>query len=116
MVPPPFIKRVQLTNYKSIAQCDVQLGSLTFLVRTNGAGKSNFIDAFAFVRDALRTSLDHAIRERGGITEVRRRSRGHPTNFGVRLDFELPDNRFGHYEFRVGAEPRQRYPIQHEEC
>lgn len=116
MSPPPFIRRVQLTNYKSIEQCDVELGPLTFLVGPNGAGKSNFLDALAFVRDALRTTLDHAIRDRGGISEVRRRSRGHPTNFRIKIQFTLPDDRFGHYEFRIGSKPRGQYAIQREEC
>ena len=62
-----FITRVSLRNYKSIAACDVQLQPLTFLVGRNGAGKSNFLDALRFVADALNSSLDHAIRARGGI-------------------------------------------------
>src|SRR5713101_3554241 len=76
-----FLTRVVLRNYKSIAACDVQLCPLVFLVGPNGAGKSNFLDALRFVADALRTSLDHALRDRGGIKEVRRRSGGHPTHF-----------------------------------
>ena len=39
---------------------------------------------------ALRFSLDHALRDRGGILEVRRRSGGHPNHFGIRLDLQLP--------------------------
>jgi predicted ATPase len=82
------VTRVGLTNYKSIANCDVSLRPLTFLVGPNGAGKSNFLDALRFVTDALRTSLDHALRGRGGIKEVRRRSGGHPTHFSLRLEFQ----------------------------
>jgi len=74
-----FLTRVVVKNYKSIAACDVDLRPLTILVGPNGAGKSNFLDALRFVADGLRTSLDHAFRERGGIGEVRRRSGGHPT-------------------------------------
>ena len=72
------ITRVALRNYKSIAACDVELAPLAILVGANGAGKSNFLDALRFTAQALRFSLDHALRERGGINEVRRRSRGHP--------------------------------------
>lgn len=98
-----FITRVIIKNYKSIAACDVQLCPLTFLVGPNGAGKSNFLDALRFVADALNSSLDHAIRDRGGINDVRRRSGGHPNHFGIRLDFALPDGSRGHYAFRIGA-------------
>jgi predicted ATPase len=105
-----------LKNYKSIAVCNVELGDLTFLVGPNGSGKSNFLDALRFVADALRTSLDHAMRDRGGINEVRRRSKGHPTHFGIRLEFSLPTGQTGHYAFRIGARSGGGYEVQNEEC
>lgn len=111
-----FITRVVLRNYKSIAACDVRLHPLTFLVGPNGAGKSNFLDALRLVADALRTPLDHALRERGGINEVRRRSGGHPTHFGMRLEFALRSGATGHYAFRIGAQPHGGYQVQNEEC
>jgi predicted ATPase len=111
-----FLTRVVLQNYKSIASCDVNLRPLTFLVGPNGAGKSNFLDALRFIADALRTSLDHALRDRGGINEVRRRSGGHPTHFGMRLEFRLHSGVLGYYEFRIGALKNGRYEVQNETC
>jgi predicted ATPase len=116
MTNSPFLTRVVLKNYKSIEACDVDLHSLTFLVGPNGAGKSNFLDALRFVADALRTSLDHALRERGGIQEVRRRTGGHPTHFGIRLEFAVPDGPTGSYAFRIGAKASGAFEVQHEEC
>ncbi len=113
---PVVIRRVVLRNYKSIAACDVTLAPLTFLVGANGAGKSNFLDGMRFVSDSLRTSLDHALRDRGTIKEVRRRSGGHPNHFALRLDFALSDGSAGHYSFRVGAKPNGGYEVQNEEC
>ncbi|HYO68974.1 MAG TPA: AAA family ATPase, partial [Archangium sp.] len=112
----PFLTRVQLRNYRSIAACDVRLGPLTFLVGPNGSGKSNFLDALRLTTDALRTSLDHALRERGGVLEVRRRANGHPTYFGVRLDFQLSEGESGHFSFEVGARSHGDYVVQKEEC
>ena len=103
MNDPLFLRRVVLKNYKSIANCSVELGPLMFLVGPNGAGKSNFLDALRLVTESLTTSLDHALRDRGGINEVRRRSSGHPTHFGIRLEFHLPNNSGGWYSFRIGA-------------
>src|ERR1035437_11030884 len=100
------ITRVVLKNYKSIASCSVPLRPLIFLVGQNGSGKSNFLDALRLVSESLTTYLDHALRERGGINEVRRRSSGHPTHFGMRLEFALAGGIQGHYAFRVGAKPR----------
>jgi predicted ATPase len=110
------ITRVVLKNYKSIASCSVPLRPLIFLVGQNGSGKSNFLDALRLVSESLNTSLDHALRERGGINEVRRRSSGHPTHFGIRLEFTLPGSSTGHYAFRVGAKPKGGFEVQREEC
>lgn len=111
-----FLKRVVLSNYKSIKVCSVPLGPLTFLVGPNGAGKSNFIDALRLTSESLNTSLEQALRDRGGINEVRRRSSGHPTHFGVRMDFQLSKDTAGMYAFRVGAKPKGGYEVQMEKC
>jgi predicted ATPase len=111
-----FLTRVVLKNYKSIAACDVEFGPLTFLVGPNGAGKSNFLDALRFVTDSLRSSLEHALRDRGGISDVRRRSGGHPNHFGLRLFFSLPSGEMGRYAFRIGARPQGGFGVQDEEC
>lgn len=116
MADSTFLTRVELKNYKSIGDCAVSLCPLTFLVGPNGAGKSNFLDAIRFVTDALRTSLDHALRERGGIKEVRRRSGGHPTHFAIHLDFRLKPNIGGSYAFKIGARPSGAYEVQEEDC
>lgn len=112
---PRMITRLALRNYKSIAACDVELTPLTLLVGPNGSGKSNFLDALRFTAQALRYSPDHALHERGGINEVRRRSRGHPNHFGVRLSFRLPEE-VGWYAFEIGARPKGRYVVRREEC
>ena len=111
-----FITRVRLRNYKSIATCDVRLYPLMFLIGPNGAGKSNFLDALHFVADALRVSLDHALRDRGGINEVRRRSTGHPTHFRIHLDFKLNSGATGDYSFRVRAKSDGGIEVQEEAC
>lgn len=116
MTQLPFINRVVLRNYKSIGYCDVRLQPLTYLVGHNGAGKSNFMDALHFVKDALSYSLEYAFNERAGISEVRRYSNGRPNNFSIRIDFNLPDSRLGHYVFSIGALRNGGYEVQREEC
>ena len=111
-----FIRSVTLKNYKSIASCKVELHPLTFLVGPNGSGKSNFLDALRLVADALNNSLDHALRDRGGIKEVRRKSSGHPTHFTIELEFSLGDGSNGEYGFTVGAQPQGGYEVQTETC
>lgn len=112
----PFIRKIIVRNYKSIAICELELPGLAFLIGPNGSGKSNFLDCFRFVSDSLKTSLDHALRDRGTIKEVRRRSGGHPNHFSLRLDFNLPDAGTGHLSFRIGARKDGGFEVQNEEC
>lgn len=116
MTSPVFITRLTLRNYKSIAACKLSLGPLTFLVGPNGSGKSNCLDSLRLVAESLRTSLDHALRDRGTIKEVRRRSGGHPNHFAIRLDFTVPDGATGHYSFQVAAKESGGFEVQTEEC
>lgn len=66
----PFIRRVRLRNYKSIVECDVELGRFTILVGRNGSGKSNFLDAISFLSDSLNTSLINAAETRGRMRSL----------------------------------------------
>lgn len=111
-----FLQEVVLNNYMSIARCSLKLRALNFLVGQNGAGKSNFLDALRFTADSLNTSIDHALRDRGGIHQVRRRSAGHPNHFGIRLEWSLPTGDHGSYFFKVGARPNRAFEIQREEA
>ena len=65
------LTRVRLRQYRSIAQCNVEVGPLNILVGPNGSGKSNFLDAMRLTAQALNENLDNALRERGGVSEVR---------------------------------------------
>lgn len=110
-----FLTRIVLRNYKSIAAADISPSQISFLVGPNGSGKSNLLDALRFVADSLRSTMDHAIRERGGINEVRRRSTGHPNHFEIRIDFRSVQFR-GSYAFTVGSKAGGDYEIREEKC
>src|SRR5579859_8295646 len=84
--PLPFISRVRLKNYKSIAECDVRLGPLTILIGPNGTGKSNFLDALAFLRRAVATTPYEAIDERGGLAEILRRVPEPAESFSIEVE------------------------------
>lgn len=110
----PFVRRLALRNYKSIAICDVALAPLTVLVGRNGSGKSNFLDGLHFVVDALQGSLDQAIKSRGGIDAVRRRSTGHPRNFAIALDFAISSDETASYAFEITARPNGSFAVKTE--
>lgn len=110
----PFLRSVHVRNYKSLGRCEVKLGGLTLLVGRNGSGKSNLLDALRFVVEGLQTSLDHALKSRGGVNEVRRRSTGHPHNFAIRLELDLPNWRRATYGFEIGGKRKGGFFIKHE--
>ena len=110
------LREVTLRNYKSIAACKVGLTDLTLLVGPNGAGKSNFIDALRFVAESLNSTIEYAIRQRGGIGEVRRRSGGHPNHFAISLRLNLEEGQNANYAVQIGARPRGGFNVQHEQA
>lgn len=112
----PRLRQVHIRNYKSISQATVDLEPLTIFVGANGAGKSNFIDALAFVSECLSDSVELAFKSRGGIGAVRRRSGGHPTHIGIRLLIDLADGAIADYAFEIAAEKGERFSVSRERC
>lgn len=113
---PRFLRRIQIRNFKSIVQCDLELGSFTLVVGRNGAGKSNFLDALRFVADGLQTTLDQAIRMRGGIDEVRHRSQTPPRHVSIGIEAELPNRHLARYSFGIKAKDGGRFTILEEKA
>ena len=109
------LTRIRLLQYKSIQSCDLRPGRLTLLVGPNGAGKSNVLDALRLTAEALNTSLDQALRERGGVAEVQRRSDGSATAFRVDLEF-AGDGGTGRYAFDVASPDGVDFLVTREVC
>lgn len=110
------IREIQIKNYKSIAQAVVRLGDFTALVGHNGVGKSNFVDALAFVQECLADSIELAFKNRGGIGAVRRQSGGHPTHIGIRVSVDLDADTVADYSFEIAAKPKERFRVAKERC
>src|SRR5439155_24581090 len=69
-VAPPFLRRVRIRGYKSIAFCDMTLAPLTVLVGRNASGKSNFVDALGFLREILTLGVNEATKRHGGLDAI----------------------------------------------
>lgn len=104
--PIPFITRVRIANYKSIAACDVELGPLTVLLGLNAAGKSNFLDALSFVAEALSLSPRSATAKRGGPEELARQVDGRPPTAKIELELQLTVGATSTVPARYGFELR----------
>lgn len=60
------ITKIECTNYKSFKKFEVKLTDFNVIIGTNGAGKSNFISIFKFIRDMISDDLETAIKNQGG--------------------------------------------------
>lgn len=60
------LSRIVIDGYKSIAHCDLKMGSLNVLIGANGAGKSNFIGFFRLIATLLDHRLQSLVGKAGG--------------------------------------------------
>ena len=119
MSRPPFVEKLTLKSFRSIRDEAVNFDNPTILVGRNGAGKSNFVDAVAFLSECMSTPLPAVFERRGGSWAVLTRmpSRRFVETLGMRADFRLPDGnaRSGHYAFLVREVGANGYVVQREQ-
>lgn len=71
-----YISRIHLINWKNFQRTDdLALGDRVFIIGPNASGKSNFLDAFRFLRDLVKENggLQAAVNgnARGGLKKIR---------------------------------------------
>ena len=82
------LKTVKVQHYKSLDDVTVDLHpEVTVIVGPNGVGKSNFVDALRFLRDAVTDDLDDAIRQREGIVRLLQSYKTKPYQIGLSFAF-----------------------------
>jgi predicted ATPase len=78
------IKRLQVKNYKSLKDVDIELGEKNVLVGPNMSGKSNFLDCLKFLTNICIQGVTQAFLSRGGFSEVAWKGFG-----GDRISFQI---------------------------
>ncbi len=63
--------KIRIANFKSFADQTVELNDFNLLVGANASGKSNFVQAFKFLRDTATLGLEEAISLQGGVEYLR---------------------------------------------
>jgi len=58
------LDRLEIKNFRSLADVEIKTGMLNVLFGPNGAGKSTFLDAIWFVRDCAHRGVDEASSKR----------------------------------------------------
>ena len=87
------IRRLRLRNWKNFLNVDVAIEDRVFLVGPNASGKSNFLDAFRFLRDLASTGggFQDAVLRRRGVSAIRCLAARRHSNIEVHV--ELQDTR-----------------------
>src|SRR5687767_10319368 len=60
------LERLKLSGWKSIQEAEVTFGRLNVLVGANGAGKSNLVSFFRFIRELALGHLQSYVIDAGG--------------------------------------------------
>jgi len=114
------IRRLILKRFRSIPTERIDFDNPTFLVGQNGSGKSNLVDAFAFLAEAMASPLQAVFDKRGGIAAVRNRTSGksYPPKLGlgVVLGPLNGEVRGGRYSFEIKALRNYGFEVVREQC
>lgn len=96
----PRFAALELRNWKNFAECSIKLASRVFLVGPNASGKSNFLDAFRFLRDLVAPGggLREAIDRWGGVGSLRCLAARRLTDVSVNVTVAATD---GDWRYRI---------------
>ncbi len=108
------LRQMRVMGFRSISFQDVDFDNPTFVVGRNGSGKSNVVDAFAFLSEAMASPLQAVIERRGGFSAVSHRSsaRGRPSNLTLRVVLENPDSDTTEARYYIDLRPRKGYDFE----
>jgi len=105
------IKSIWIEHFKSLSHVSLSLEDVSVIVGGNSTGKSNFIDAIAFLRDCVVHGLDHAVSERHGIDSIVQWSPTRPYNLDISARYAT-DYGEGHYSLKLSSKSRQPIIIE----
>lgn len=79
------IRKIEVANFKSFENLDIELGKFNVLIGANASGKSNFVSIFQFLRDIASSGLDNAISMQGGVEYLRNMNIGVDKNLSIKV-------------------------------
>ena len=101
--------RLRLENWRNFRRVEIDLQARAFLIGPNASGKSNFLDAFRFLHDLVRSpgGFQPAVQDRGSVSRLRNLSAPEDADIAVAVSIGTDARRnLWEYEvhFREGAE------------
>ncbi len=107
---------ISLENWRNFGRVDVALQNRAFLVGPNASGKSNFLDAFGFLRDIVVSGggFQKSVADRGGVSRIRNLAARRYPNVVVQVALQEGETTVWRYRIAF-AQDNQRQPILKEE-
>lgn len=105
-------RKLRLKNWKNFEAVDVDLRDRMFLVGPNASGKSNFLDAFRFLRDLVTSGggFAEAVRRREGVSTIRCLAARRYSDIEIGVHLRDGEDDLWSYELVFGQD-NQRRPL-----
>jgi len=103
--------RIVLEDWRNFGRVDAPLQNRAFLVGPNASGKSNFLDAFRFLRDLVASGggFQKSVTNRGGVSRIRNLAARYPST-DVAIQVELSEDNQLVWRYRVAFAQEYRQP------
>ena len=114
---PLRVTHLRLENWRNFREADIALPRRVFLVGPNASGKSNFLDAFRFIRELAPSvlGLSDAVGDRGGVSSVRCLAARKNPAIGIVMEVGTEgDPGRWRYTLRLGQDNRRRPQVKEE--
>lgn len=105
------LKSLTVKGYKSIADQTVPIAELNILIGQNGAGKTNFISLFEFLKDIIDANLQYTVKKAGGADQILYYGSRTTRTMEVVLDFS-----YNLYNLRLASTANDSLFIVSETC
>ncbi|MCK5526462.1 MAG: AAA family ATPase, partial [Candidatus Latescibacteria bacterium] len=104
-----------LENWRNFGHVDVSLQNRVFLVGQNASGKSNFLDAFRFLRDIVTSGgFEKSVDTHGGVSRIRNLAARRSPDIVVEV--ALQEKEAALWRYRISfTQDNQRRPVLKEE-
>jgi len=101
-------RRIEIARYKCVRRADVAPAAFNILIGPNASGKSTFLDSLAFIRDAVETDVEKAVRKRANsLRELVWNNQDDGKGFEIAVEAQLPDhvktNGYDRIRYEVGV-------------
>ncbi|WNG43542.1 AAA family ATPase [Archangium minus] len=108
--------RIRLKNWRNFVDVDVDLQERMFLVGPNASGKSNFLDAFRFLRDIAESQggFQRAVSERQGVSRIRSLAARVDPNVLIEVDMLSAEGESWSYLLEFNQDTQRRPIVRRE--